>query len=74
MSESLVFLSELQIRSIFRKKRAIAQKTDERIPSPAYLMVECSTQEFSIIWIFKVSALKEYHCNSLVGKVRVHLQ
>ena len=35
MSESHVFLSESLIRSFFRKNERFAQKTDERIPSPA---------------------------------------
>ena len=35
MSESLVFLSKSLICSFFAKNKQFAQKTDERIPSPA---------------------------------------
>ena len=41
MSELLVFLSESLIRSFFRKNERFAQKTDERISSPAQSLLTC---------------------------------
>ena len=43
MSESLVFLSESLIRSIFRINERFAQKIDEQIPSPALQYTTYST-------------------------------
>ena len=37
MSELLIILSELLIRSFLGKNKQFARKTDERIPSPALL-------------------------------------